>query len=63
MDKRNKARTALDYGCTGIFSDDISENEFKEKHYDFMVSKLETVKEIPLPRKQEKHSIEVELSF
>lgn len=63
MDKRNKARTALDYGCTGIFSDDISENEFKEKHYDFMVSKLETVKEIPLPRKQEKHSIETELSF
>lgn len=64
MDKRNTARTALDYGCTGIFSDDISENNFKEKHYDFMVSKLETLtKETPLKRKQEKNFVENELNF
>ena len=40
MDKSDVGRTALAYGCTGIFSDDISEKEFKQKHYSFLKSKL-----------------------
>ena len=40
MDKSDIGRTALAYGCTGIFSDDISENEFKQKHYPYLKSKL-----------------------
>lgn len=45
MDKENFLRTALDYGCTGIFSDNISEKDFKENHYSFLANKLEIVQE------------------
>ena len=53
MDKENFLKTALDYGCTGIFSDNITENEFKKNHYDFMIKKLGGAKqEEILPSKQ-----------
>ena len=45
MDKENFLRTALDSGCTGIFSDNISEKDFKENHYSFLAKKLEIVQE------------------
>lgn len=57
MDESNKTRTALQYGCTGIFSDDISENEFRKKHYDFMVSKLSISHEsVLVPKKSEEEN-------
>ena len=40
MDKENKLRTPLKYGCTGVFSDNITENDFKKEHYEFLMNKL-----------------------
>lgn len=61
MDENNKTRTALQYGCTGIFSDDISENEFRKNHYDFMVSRLTTSKETAVAPKKSKEENPLEL--
>ena len=56
MDKEDKLKIALNYGCTGIFSDNITENEFKENYYYFVLSKLQKFnnKEEILPIKKEK---------
>lgn len=53
MDKSNSTQTALRYGCTGIFSDDISENEFHKNHYDFMIARLTPAKEFATVAKKE----------
>lgn len=45
MDKNDFLRIPLQYGCTGIFSDDISENDFVKNHKPYLVSKLKNYPE------------------
>ena len=40
MSKNYNNPLTLNYGCTGIFSNDISENEFKSKYYTVVEEKL-----------------------
>ncbi len=46
MDHSYKLKTPLRYGCSGIFSDDISENEFKDLYYPFLAKVLNIDKKI-----------------
>lgn len=47
MDSNNKTKIALRNGCSGIFSDDISESEFREKYNHIIENKFKKEDQAP----------------